>query len=42
LKELRAEEKKRIVSKLTQLEDFPAIRLDIINIAGKENTSNYA
>jgi len=38
LKELKPEEKKRIVDKLKQLEDFPLTRLDIIKIAGEENT----
>ena len=38
LRELKPEEKKRIVDKLKQLEDFPLTRLDIIKIAGEENT----
>ena len=38
LKELKPEEKKRIVDKLKQLEDFPITRLDIVKIAGEENT----
>jgi len=38
LKELKHEEKGRIVDKLKQLGDFPAARLDIIKIAGEENT----
>ena len=38
LKELKPEERKRIVDKLKQLEGFPAARLDIVKIAGEENT----
>jgi mRNA interferase RelE/StbE len=38
LRELKSEERKRIVDKLKQLEDFPAARLDIVKIAGEENT----
>ena len=38
LRELKPEDKKRIVDKLKQLEDFPLTRLDIIKIAGEENT----
>jgi len=38
LKELKPGKKKRIVDKLKQLEDFPAARLDIVKIAGEENT----
>jgi len=38
LRELRPEEKERIVGKLRQLEDFPAAKLDIVKIAGEENT----
>ena len=38
LGELKSEERKRIVDKLKQLEDFPAARLDIVKIAGEENT----
>ena len=38
LGELKSEERKRIVDKLKQLEDFPAARLDIVKIASEENT----
>lgn len=38
LGELKSEERKRIVDKLKQLEDFPAARLNIVKIAGEENT----
>lgn len=38
LRELRPGEKERIVGKLRQLEDFPAVKLDIVKIAGEENT----
>ena len=38
LKELKPEEKKRIIDKLRQLEDFPVTRLEIVKIAGEENT----
>jgi mRNA interferase RelE/StbE len=35
LKDLKSEEKQRIVDKLKQLEDFPAVRLGIVKIAGE-------
>ena len=38
LKSLKPEDKQRIVDKLKQLEDFPAVRLDIAKIAGETNT----
>ncbi|MGB9659944.1 MAG: type II toxin-antitoxin system RelE family toxin [Nitrososphaerales archaeon] len=38
LKRLKLEDKQRIVDKLKQLEDFPAVRLDIVKIAGEANT----
>ncbi|MCL6578678.1 MAG: type II toxin-antitoxin system RelE/ParE family toxin [Candidatus Bathyarchaeota archaeon] len=38
LKGLRLEDKQRIIDKLKQLEDFPAVRLDIVKIAGEANT----
>jgi len=38
LRELKPEEKKRIIDKLRQLEDFLVTRLDIVKIAGEENT----
>ena len=38
LKDLKSEEKQRIVDKLKQLEDFPAVRLDIVKIAGETDT----
>jgi mRNA-degrading endonuclease RelE of RelBE toxin-antitoxin system len=42
LKDLKSEEKQRIVDKLKQLEDFPAVRLDIVKIAGETDPSDYA
>jgi mRNA interferase RelE/StbE len=38
LKGLRLEDKRRIVDKLKRLEDFPAVRFDIVKIAGEANT----
>ena len=38
LKDLKPEEKQRIVDKLKQLEDFPTVRLDIVKIAGETDT----
>jgi mRNA interferase RelE/StbE len=38
LKGLKPEDKQRIVDKLKQLEDFPAVRLDIVKIAGEAGT----
>ena len=38
LKRLKPEDKRRIVDKLRQLEDFPAVRLDIVKIAGEPDT----
>jgi len=38
LKGLKSEEKQRIVDKLKQFEDFPAVRLDIVKIAGETDT----
>jgi mRNA interferase RelE/StbE len=38
LKGLKPEDKQRIVDKLKQLEDFPAVRLDIVKIAGEADT----
>ncbi|MBS7652909.1 type II toxin-antitoxin system RelE/ParE family toxin [Candidatus Bathyarchaeota archaeon] len=38
LKRISLEDKQRIVDKLKQLEDFPAIKLDIVKIAGEANT----
>ena len=38
LRELKPKEKKRIIDKLRQLEDFPVTRLEIVKIAGEENT----
>ena len=35
LKRLKPEDKRRIVDKLRQLEDFPAVRLNIVKIAGE-------
>jgi len=38
LKGLKPEDKQRIVDKLKQLEDFPAVGLDIVKIAGEAST----
>jgi mRNA interferase RelE/StbE len=38
LKSLKSEERQRIVDKLKGLEDFPAVRLDIVKIAGETDT----
>ncbi|MGB9895577.1 MAG: type II toxin-antitoxin system RelE family toxin [Thermoproteota archaeon] len=38
LDELTAENKQRIVEKLRRLEDFPETELDIVKVAGEENT----
>ncbi|MEM3451541.1 MAG: type II toxin-antitoxin system RelE/ParE family toxin [Nitrososphaerales archaeon] len=38
LKRISLEDKQRIVDKLRQLEDFPAVKLDIVKIAGEANT----
>ncbi|MBS7612184.1 type II toxin-antitoxin system RelE/ParE family toxin [Candidatus Bathyarchaeota archaeon] len=38
LKRISLEDKQRIVDKLKQLEDFPAVKLDIVKIAGEANT----
>lgn len=38
LRELESGEKEQIVDRLEQLEDFPAARLDVVKIAGEENT----
>jgi len=38
LKDLKPEEKQRIVIKLKQLEDFPRVRLEIVKIAGETDT----
>ena len=38
LKRISLEDKRRIVDKLKQLEDFPAVKLDIVKIAGEANT----
>ncbi|MGB9777943.1 MAG: type II toxin-antitoxin system RelE family toxin [Candidatus Bathyarchaeales archaeon] len=38
LKGLRPEDKQRIVDKLKQLKDFPAVRLDMVKIAGEADT----
>jgi mRNA interferase RelE/StbE len=38
LKSLEIEDRQRIIDKLKQLEDFPAVRLDIIKIAGEADT----
>ena len=35
LKGLKPRDNQRIVDKLKQLEDFPAVRLDIVKIAGR-------
>ncbi|MEM2463959.1 MAG: type II toxin-antitoxin system RelE/ParE family toxin, partial [Candidatus Bathyarchaeia archaeon] len=38
LKRISLKDKQRIVDKLRQLEDFPAVKLDIVKIAGEANT----
>ncbi|MEM3883152.1 MAG: type II toxin-antitoxin system RelE/ParE family toxin [Candidatus Methanomethyliaceae archaeon] len=38
LRRIGLEDKRRIVEKLKQLEDFPAIRLNVVKIAGEANT----
>ena len=38
LKSLDIEDRQRIIDKLKQLEDFPAVRLDIVKIAGEADT----
>ena len=38
LRELKHEDRQRIVDKLKQLEDFPAVKIDIVKIAGEANT----
>jgi mRNA interferase RelE/StbE len=38
LKDLKSEERQRIVDKLKRLEDFPTVRLDIVKIAGETDT----
>ncbi|MEM4480589.1 MAG: type II toxin-antitoxin system RelE/ParE family toxin [Candidatus Bathyarchaeia archaeon] len=38
LKRISLEDKQRIVDKLRQLEDFPAIKLNVVKIAGEANT----
>lgn len=38
LKGLKPEDKKHVISKLKQLENFPTARLDIVKIAGETNT----
>jgi mRNA interferase RelE/StbE len=38
LKSLEIEDRQRIIDKVKQLEDFPAVRLDIVKIAGEADT----
>jgi mRNA-degrading endonuclease RelE of RelBE toxin-antitoxin system len=38
LKDLKSEERQRIVDKLKRLEDFPTVRLHIVKIAGETDT----
>jgi mRNA-degrading endonuclease RelE of RelBE toxin-antitoxin system len=38
LKDLRAEDRQRIIDKLRQLEDFPSVRLDVVKAAGEADT----
>lgn len=38
LKRISLEDKQRIVDKLKQLDNFPAVKLDIVKIAGEANT----
>lgn len=41
LRDLKSDEKQRIIDKLKQLEDFPAVRLDIVKIVGEADTLGY-
>jgi mRNA-degrading endonuclease RelE of RelBE toxin-antitoxin system len=38
LKDLKSEERQRIIDKLKRLEDFPTVRLHIVKIAGETDT----
>ncbi|MEM2941799.1 MAG: type II toxin-antitoxin system RelE/ParE family toxin [Thermoproteota archaeon] len=38
LKRISIKDKQRIVDKLKQLEDFPAVKLNVVKIAGEANT----
>lgn len=38
LRKLDASSRKRITEKLRELEDFPSTKLDIVKIAGEEDT----
>ena len=38
LKDLRPEDRQRIIDKLRQLEDFPSVRLDVVKVAGEADT----
>ncbi|MEM2081400.1 MAG: type II toxin-antitoxin system RelE/ParE family toxin [Candidatus Bathyarchaeia archaeon] len=38
LNRISLEDKQRIVDRLKQLENFPAVKLDIVKIAGEANT----
>ncbi|MCX8170651.1 MAG: type II toxin-antitoxin system RelE/ParE family toxin [Candidatus Bathyarchaeota archaeon] len=38
LKKISLEDKKRVIDKLKQLENFPTVKLDIVKIAGEANT----
>jgi len=38
LRDLKSDEKQHIIDKLKQLEDFPAVRLDIVKIVGEADT----
>jgi mRNA-degrading endonuclease RelE of RelBE toxin-antitoxin system len=38
LRDLKSDERQRIIDELKQLEDFPAVRLDIVKIAGEADT----
>jgi len=38
LRDLKSDERQRIIDELKQLEYFPAVRLDIVKIAGEADT----
>lgn len=38
LRELKPEDRRRIIGKLRQLGNFPRVRLDVVKIAGEANT----
>ena len=38
LKDLRLEDRQRLIDKLRQREDFPSVRLDVVKVAGEADT----